>query len=148
VLRGVDGADRRSLRPHRAVRREALTVETWEELFEAALRAGDVLGASDILRSAGKDGWIRKGERERAAAILERVAPAPFVRRDWGERLLPHPRRVDKELAVMILIPLAKTHPRDIERAIERLRPETDPGVRQAAERLAKALAAARATPA
>jgi hypothetical protein len=107
-----------------------------------------VLGASDILRSAGKDGWIRKAERERAGAILESVAPAPFVRRDWGERLLSHPRRVDKELGVMILIPLAKTHPREVERAIERLRPETDPGVRQAAARLAKALAAARATPA
>lgn len=70
------------------------------------------------------------------------------MRRDWAERLLPHPRRVDKELAVTILIPLAKTHPRDIERAIERLRPATDPGVRQAAARLEKALAAARATPA
>ncbi|MGH2379519.1 MAG: hypothetical protein ACRDGT_13765, partial [Candidatus Limnocylindria bacterium] len=59
-----------------------------------------MLGASDILRSAGKDGWIRKAERDRATAIVEKVGPAPFVRRDWGERLLSHPRRVDKELAV------------------------------------------------
>lgn len=88
---------------------------------------------------------MRKAERERAAAIVERVAPAPFVRRDWGERLIAHPRRVDKELAVAILIPLAGTHPRDVERAIERLKDETDPAVRQAAARLAKALAAARA---
>ena len=74
------------------------------------------------------------------------MAPAPFVRRDWGDRLLAHPRRVDKELGVIILIPLAKTHPRDVERALERLRAETDPAVRQAAARLAKALAATRAT--
>lgn len=134
------------MRPHRAVRRETLTVETWEELFEAELRAGDVLGASDVLRSAGKDGWIRKAVRESAEAALERVAPAPFVRRDWAERLLAHPRRVDKELGVMILIPLTKTHPRDVERALDKLRPETDPAVKQATARLAKALAATRAT--
>jgi hypothetical protein len=135
------------VRPDRALRGEALTVESWEEPFERALRSGDVLGASDLLRRAGKDGWIRKAERERAAAIVDLVAPAPFVRRDWGERLLAHPRRVDKELAVAILIPLAATHPRDVERAIGKLKPETDPAVRQAAARLEKALAAARATP-
>lgn len=132
------------MRPHRAVRREALTAEDWEEPFERALRSGDVLGASDVLRRAGKDGWLRKAERERAAEIVDSVAPAPFVRRDWCERLIAHPRRVDKELAAAIIAPLAKTHPRDVERAIEKLKTETDPAIKQAAERLAKALAAAR----
>jgi len=135
------------VRPHRALRGAALTVEGWEEPFEKALRSGDILGASDVLRKVGKGGWVRKAERERATAIVDRVAPAPFVRRDWGERLLAHPRRVDKELAVAILIPLAASHPRDIERAIGKLKPEKDPAVRQAAARLEKALAAARGTP-
>lgn len=69
------------------------------------------------------------------------VAPAPIVRRDWAVRLLAHPRRVDKELAVTILLPLARTHRPDLERAAERLKSENDPAVRRAYVRLTRALA-------
>ncbi|OGN77238.1 MAG: hypothetical protein A3H36_07450 [Chloroflexi bacterium RIFCSPLOWO2_02_FULL_71_16] len=74
------------------------------------------------------------------------MAPAALVRREWASRLLAHPRRVDKELAVAILTPLAASHPRDVERALQRLEDEKDPAVRQAAGRLAKALEASRAS--
>lgn len=124
-----------------------MSEEGWEVAFEKALRSGDVLGASDILRTAGKAGWIRRAEREEAARVIALVAPAPIVRRDWALRLLAHPRRVDKELAVEILIPLAGSHPRDVERAIARLEEERDRAVRRAAERLSKALAAAKTAP-
>jgi hypothetical protein len=67
------------------------------------------------------------------------------VRRDWADRLIAHPRRVDKELAAAIFAPLARTHPRDVERAIDKLRHERDPAVRRAHDRLVKALAEARA---
>ena len=87
---------------------------------------------------------MRKAEHERAAAILDLVAPAPIVRRDWAARLLAHPRRVDRELAVTILLPLARSHPRELERAIDRLRDDTDPAVKRAVTRLERALAAAR----
>lgn len=133
------------MRPHRALRGEALTAEAWEEPFERALRTGDVLGASDALRRAGKDGWIRKAQRERAIAIIDAIDPAPFVRRDWADRLIAHPRRVDKELAAAIVAPLARTHPRDVERVIDKLRRERDPAVRRAFDRLVKTLAQARA---
>ncbi len=103
-----------------------------------------MLGASDVLRKRGKEGWVRKAEHERAARILDAVAPAPIVRRDWATRLLAHPRRVDKELAVTILLPLVRTHRADCERAAERLRTETDPAVKRAQQRLVRALAAAR----
>lgn len=43
-----------------------------------------------------------------------------------------------------LLMPLARSHPRDLERALERLRPETDPAVRRAAGRLARTLAVTR----
>ncbi len=133
------------MRPHRALREEAeLSGEPWEAAFEHRLRGGDILGASDILRSTGKDGWVRKAEHERAAAVVDAVAPAPIIRRDWASRLLAHPRRVDRELAVAILLPLARTHPRDLERAVERLRDDRDPAVRRAVTRLERALAAAR----
>ena len=129
------------MRPHRPVRQEApLTVETWEAEFERKLRGGDVLGASDVLRKTGKEGWVRKAEHDRASAIVDAVAPAPIIRRDWAMRLLAHPRRVDRELAVAILLPLARTHPRDLERAAERLRDDTDPAVRRAVSRLERAL--------
>lgn len=132
------------MRPDREAREEApLTDPSWEPLFERKIRGGDVLGASDVLRKTGKDGWVRKGEHERAAAIVDAVAPAPIVRRDWAARLLAHPRRVDRELAVAILLPLARSHPRDLERAIERLRDDTDPAVRRAVVRLERALAPA-----
>jgi len=130
------------MRPDRALREEAqLTDETWEAVFERKLRGGDVLGASDVLRGTGTDGWVRRAQHDRAAEIVEAVAPAPIVRRDWAARLLAHPRRVDRELAVAILLPLVKSHPRDLERAIERLRDDTDPAVRRAVTRLERALA-------
>jgi N-acyl-L-homoserine lactone synthetase len=131
------------VRSHRAVRGPALS-EAWEAEFEARLRGGDVLGASDILRTTGTNGWVRKAEHDRAAAIIDRFAPAPLVRREWALRLIAHPRRVDKELAVALLLPIARTHPRDIERAIVRLKDEKDPAVRRALVRLERALAASR----
>jgi hypothetical protein len=130
------------MRPHRALPEEApLTEESWEAVFERKLRGGDVLGASDVLRKTGKDGWVRKAQHDRAAEIIDAVAPAPIVRRDWALRLIAHPRRVDRELAVAILVPLAKTHPRDLERAVERLRDDKDPAVQRAVARLERALA-------
>jgi hypothetical protein len=117
----------------------------WEVLFERKLRGGDVLGASDVLRKTGTDGWVRKAEHDRAAEIVAAVAPAPIIRRDWATRLLSHPRRVDKELAVTILLPLLRTHRGDLERAAERLKDETDPAVRRAYVRLTRALAEPRA---
>jgi hypothetical protein len=129
------------MRPDREVREEAqLTEQDWEAEFERKLRAGDVLGASDTLRKTGKEGWVRKAEHERAAAIVETVAPAPIVRRDWALRLLAHPRRVDRELACGMLMPLARSHPRDLERAIDRLKDDKDPAVRRAVARLQQAL--------
>lgn len=121
--------------------------ESWEAAFERKLRGGDVLGASDVLRKTGTEGWVRKAQHDRAAAIVDRVAPAPLVRRDWAVRLLAHPRRVDKELAVTILLPLLRTHRPDLERAAERLKNETDPAVRRAYERLVRALARPRDEP-
>jgi hypothetical protein len=115
--------------------------ESWEGEFERKLRGGDVLGASDVLRKTGTEGWVRKAQHERAAAIVDRVAPAPLIRRDWATRLLAHPRRVDKELAVTILLPIVRTHRADLERAAERLKNETDPAVRRAHDRLVRALA-------
>ncbi|MDE3113665.1 MAG: hypothetical protein KGN00_02895 [Chloroflexota bacterium] len=103
-----------------------------------------MLGASDVLRKTGKEGWVRKAEHDRAAAIVDAVAPAPIVRRDWAIRLLAHPRRVDKELAVTVLLPLIRSHRGDCERAAERLRAETDPAVKRAHSRLVRALAEAR----
>jgi len=130
------------VRPRRALREGAeLSDESWETEFERKVRGGDILGASDILRRTGKDGWVRKMEHDRAAALIDVVAPAPIVRRDWAVRLIAHPRRVDRELAVTILLPLARTHPRDLERAVERLRDDTDPAVRRAVTQLERALA-------
>ena len=118
----------------------ALGGSAWEAEFERKLRGGDVLGASDVLRSAGTNGWVRKAEHDRAAEIVEAVAPAPIVRRDWANRLLSHPRRVDRELAVTILVPLARVSPRDLERAADRLRDDRDPAVQRALQRLERAL--------
>jgi len=128
------------VRAHRALRGEALTVESWEEAFEKALRSGDILGASDVLRKIGREGWVKREELERAAQIVDRVAPAALVRREWSANLLAHPRRVDKELAAALLAPLARSHTRDVERAFERMAQDSDPGVRAAAARLATTL--------
>ena len=59
-----------------------------------------------------------------------------FVRRDWAIRLLQHPRRVDKELAAVILRPLITTHRADIERAVHRLARDDDWEVRETAASL------------
>ena len=105
----------------------------WPARFEAALGSGDPLGASDVIRKSGERGWVRKTGYDRAAAVLERLRPATVVRFNWAERLMAHPRRVDKELAALILTPLARTHPREVSRAAHRLAREEDWGVREAA---------------
>jgi hypothetical protein len=132
------------VRPDREIREEEgpLTEDTnWEADFERKLKVGDVLGASDVLRKTGKEGWVRKAEHDRAVAIVDAVAPAPIVRRDWALRLLAHPRRVDRELACAILLPLARSHARDLERAIDRLKDDKDPAVQRAVARLQRGLA-------
>lgn len=132
------------MRPDREVPQETPLIDpAWEAEFERKIRGGDVLGASDVLRKTGKEGWVRKAQHERAMEMIDAVAPAPIVRRDWALRLLSHPRRVDRELACAILLPLAKSHPRDLERAIDRLKDDTDPAVRRAVTRLERALAPA-----
>lgn len=114
----------------------------WEPAFEKALRKGDILGASDVLRKAGREGWVKRETIERAVRVLDRVAPAPLVRREWATTLLAHPRRVDKELAATILTPIARSHTREVQRAFERLAQDADEGVRAAAARLGATLLA------
>lgn len=63
--------------------------------------------------------------------IIERHAVASLVRRDWSLRLLAHPRRVDKELAAVLLRPLAGSHQADVERAIQRIAKDADWEVRE-----------------
>ena len=101
----------------------------WVEPFEHALTQGDPLGASDALRKSGVNGWVRKDSYDRAVEIVDRIAPAPVVRLNWAERLLAHPRRVDKELGALIVAPLAKPHWRELSRIAYRLardEPEAD----------------------
>src|SRR5205823_5623037 len=136
VLRDVDGEDRRSVRSDRALRGTAAALIDWERAFEKALAAGDPLAASDILRRTGERGWVKKAELVRAAAIVRDQAASSFVRRDWASRLLQHPRRVDKELAAVILRPLIPTNQADVERAIHRLARDDDWEVREAAASL------------
>src|SRR5207302_10849908 len=127
VLRDEPRADRGSLRPHRPLRREAVSTDVaesapgWVEPFEHALTQGDPLGASDALRKSGVNGWVRKDSYDRAVEIVDRIAPAPVVRLNWAERLLAHPRRVDKELGALIVAPLAKPHWRELLRMAYRL---------------------------
>lgn len=61
------------------------------------------------------------------------MGPASIVRRDWAARLLAHPRRVDKELAAILLAPLARSSPGDVERAALRLARDDRWDVREAA---------------
>lgn len=61
------------------------------------------------------------------------MGPASIVRRDWATRLLAHPRRVDKELAAILLAPLARSNPGDVERAALRLARDDRWDVREAA---------------
>src|SRR3989442_9367966 len=135
------------MRSHRALRGTAIAVggseggggpldDGWPARFEAALSSGGPLGASDALRKSGTNGWVRKASYDRALPVLERLRPAPLVRLNWAERLMAHPRRVDKELAAEMLAPLAKTHTREVARAAYRLAPAEDWGVPEAAAML------------
>ena len=124
------------MRSHRAVRGTAATLIDWERAFEKALSTGDPLGASDILRRTGQRGWVKKADYSRAAAIVRAQSASSLVRRDWATRLLQHPRRVDKELAAVILRPLVTTNRPDVERAIHRLARDEDWEVREAAASL------------
>ena len=94
------------------------------------------MAASDILRRTGQRGWVKKKEFSLAAAIVRAQSASSFVRRDWAVRLLQHPRRVDKELAAVILRPLITTHRPDVERAVHRLARDDDWEVRETAASL------------
>ena len=108
----------------------------WLERFERSLHAGDPLGASDTLRKSGLNGWVRKDSYDRAVEVIDRVGPSPIVRLNWAERLMAHPRRVDKELAALIVWPLAKSHSRELSRIAYRLARDDDWGVRESAASL------------
>jgi 3-methyladenine DNA glycosylase AlkD len=112
------------------------TSTEWLTRFERSLHAGDPLGASDTLRKSGVNGWVRKDHYDMAVKVIDRIGPAPRVRLDWAERLLAHPRRVDKELAVLIAWPLARTHFRELTRMGYRLARDDDWAVREAAAAL------------
>ena len=124
------------MRPHRAVRGTAAALIDWERDFEKALLSGDPLAASSVLRRTGRRGWVKKAEFSRAAALVRAQGVSPFVRRDWATRLLQHPRRVDKELAAVILRPLIATDRPALERAIHRLARDDDWEVRESAASL------------
>ena len=79
---------------------------------------------------------MRKAELARASAIVRTQSASVLVRRDWATRLLQHPRRVDKELAAVILRPLIASHPADVERAIQRMARDDDWEVRETAASL------------
>jgi HEAT repeat protein len=114
----------------------AATSTAWLERFERSLQAGDPLGASDTLRKSGVNGWVRKDHYDRAVEVIDRIGPSARVRLDWAERLLAHPRRVDKELAALIAWPLARTHFRELARMGYRLARDDDWGVRESAAAL------------
>ena len=114
----------------------AATQAAWLPRFERSLEAGDPLGASDTLRKSGVNGWVRKDGYDLAIKAVDRIAPAPRVRLDWAERLLAHPRRVDKELAALIVWPLARTHHRELNRIGYRLAHDDDWAVRETAAAL------------
>src|SRR5207245_10200681 len=104
--------------------------EVWVERFERSLAVGAPLGAADALRKSGINGWVRKDNFDRAVKIIDRIGPAPIVRLNWAERLIAHPRRVDKELAALIAAPLIQGHSRDLVRMAYRLARDDDWGVR------------------
>jgi HEAT repeat protein len=114
----------------------AATATEWLPRFERSLEAGDPLGAADTLRKSGVNGWVRKDGYDAAVKVIDRIGPAPRVRLDWAERLLAHPRRVDKELAALIAWPLARTHFRELARMGYRLARDEDWAVREAAAAL------------
>ncbi|HVR88001.1 MAG TPA: DNA alkylation repair protein [Candidatus Limnocylindria bacterium] len=74
---------------------------------------------------------MRKAAFSRATAVVRTMSVASLVRRDWAARLLAHPRRVDKELAAVMLRPLVESHQPDLERAIYRLARDDDWEVRE-----------------
>jgi 3-methyladenine DNA glycosylase AlkD len=82
------------------------------------------------------NGWVRKDHFDKAVEVIDRIGPAPRVRLDWAERLMAHPRRVDKELAALIAWPLARTHFRELTRMGYRLARADDWGVRETAAAL------------
>jgi HEAT repeat protein len=108
----------------------------WLQGFERSLHAGDPLGASDTLRKTGVNGWVRKEQYDLAVQVIDRIRPAARVRLDWADRLMAHPRRVDKELAALIVLPLAPTHFRELARIGYRLARDNDWGVRETAATL------------
>ena len=112
------------------------TAAEWLPRFERSLEAGDPLGASDALRKSGVNGWVRKDAYDIAVKAVDCIGPAPRVRLDWAERLLAHPRRVDKDLAAFIVWPLARTHHRELTRIGYRLAREEDWAVRETAAAL------------
>jgi 3-methyladenine DNA glycosylase AlkD len=79
---------------------------------------------------------VKKAEYSKAAAIVRAQSASSMVRRDWATRLIQHPRRVDKELAAVILRPLITTHRGDLERSIHRLARDDDWEVRETAASL------------
>jgi len=79
---------------------------------------------------------VKQAEYSKAAAILRAQAVAPLVRREWATRLLQHPRRVDKELAAVILRPLIPTDQSAVEHAIHRMARDDDWEVRESAASL------------
>ena len=112
------------------------TPTQWLARFERSLQAGDPLGASDTLRKSGLNGWVRKDQYDSAVKVIDAVGPAPRVRLDWAERLMAHPRRVDKELAALMVWPLAGTHFRELTRMGYRLARDNDWAVRETAASL------------
>jgi len=112
------------------------TSTAWLQRFDRSLRAGDPLGASDALRKSGLNGWVRKDQYDSAVKVIDAVDPAPRVRLDWAERLMAHPRRVDKELAGLLVWPLARTHFRELTRIGYRLARDDDWAVRETAATL------------
>jgi len=131
------------VRTHRALRRASVTATdttaastAWLQRFERSLQAGDPLGASDTLRKSGVNGWVRKDHYDRAVEVIDRIGPAARVRLVWAERLMAHPRRVDKELAALIAWPLAGSHFRELARMGYRLARDDDWAVREAAASL------------
>jgi 3-methyladenine DNA glycosylase AlkD len=79
---------------------------------------------------------VKRTEYSKAAATVRALGVARLVRRDWATRLLQHPRRVDKELAAVILRPLIVSDQADLERAIHRLARDEDWEVRESAASL------------
>jgi 3-methyladenine DNA glycosylase AlkD len=112
------------------------TAAEWLARFDRSLQAGDPLGASDTLRKSGLNGWVRKDHYDLAVKAIDRIGPAARVRLDWAERLMAHPRRVDKELATLIVLPLARTHFRELTRMGYRLARDDDWAVRESAAAL------------